>query len=195
MHDPGRHDHGADRAADPDGASTAPKADAGASTAAATDLATRLRAGETIDAAEVSGLGIDRDGFGSKAIGLEWRTFALDRVTASLDCTERHHQPYGIVHGGVWCSVVESLASIGAALRAVASGEVVVGVANSTDFLRAHRTGRVEAVAEPVHVGRTQQLWQVVIRRAVDDKVVARGQVRLQQLPADRPLDGKVASA
>jgi 1,4-dihydroxy-2-naphthoyl-CoA hydrolase len=65
-------------------------------------------------------------------------------------------------------------------------GDIVVGVANATDFLRAHREGRVDLVAEPVHTGRTQQLWQVVISRATDGKPVARGQVRLQQLPGDR---------
>jgi 1,4-dihydroxy-2-naphthoyl-CoA hydrolase len=78
------------------------------------------------------------------------------------------------------------MASFGAALRASLTGDVVVGVSNSTDFLRAHREGRVDLVAEPIHTGRTQQLWQVVITRATDGKPVARGQVRLQQLPADR---------
>jgi 1,4-dihydroxy-2-naphthoyl-CoA hydrolase len=48
----------------------------------------------------------------------------------------------------------------------------------------------VDAVAEPIHAGRTQQLWQVVLSRAEDGKPVARGQVRLQQLPADRFAGG-----
>jgi 1,4-dihydroxy-2-naphthoyl-CoA hydrolase len=155
----------------------------------------RLRAGETLDPAALGVFTSSADVFGSSTLGLVWDGLSLDRVTAHLDCDERHHQPYGIVHGGVWCAVVESLASVGAALRAVAAGGVVVGVSNSTDFLRAHRTGRVDAVAEPLHVGRTQQLWQVVLTRAVDGKVVARGQVRLQQLPADRPLAGEVPGA
>jgi 1,4-dihydroxy-2-naphthoyl-CoA hydrolase len=158
-------------------------------------LARRLRAGETIQASELEGLEFDGDTFSRQAIGLRWETFALDRVTASVECGEQHHQPYGIVHGGVWCAVVESLASIAGALHAAVSGDVVVGVSNATDFIRAHRTGRVDAVAEPVHVGRTQQLWQVTIRRASDGKVVARGQVRLQQLPGDRELAGKAANA
>jgi 1,4-dihydroxy-2-naphthoyl-CoA hydrolase len=158
-------------------------------------LARRLRAGETIGADELEGLGFGSDTFSRQAIGLRWETFALDRVTASVECGEQHHQPYGIVHGGVWCAIVESLASIAGALHAAVSGDVVVGVSNATDFIRAHRTGRVDAVAEPIHVGRTQQLWQVAIRRASDGKVVARGQVRLQQLPGDRELAGKAANA
>ena len=146
-------------------------------------LAERLEAGETVRVADLHGFDdIDRDGFGSGTLGLVWDTFAHDRVTAHLDVDPRHHQPYGIVHGGVWCAVVESVASIAGALRVVASGRYVVGVSNTTDFLRAHRHGRVDAVATPVHVGRTQQLWQVALHRAADGKAVARGQVRLQNV-------------
>lgn len=159
------------------------------------ELAARLRAGEELGAELLGPLGMDRDRFGGQAIGLVWDRLSLERVTAHLDVDERHHQPYGIVHGGVWCAVVESLASVGGALHAVAHGEVVVGVSNTTDFLRAHRTGRVDAVAVPVHVGRSQQLWQVVLTRAGDDKPVARGQVRLAQLPADRQIAGRAAGA
>lgn len=161
--------------------------------ASMTELGSRLAAGETLDAAQLSAIALDGDRFGTGAIGLVWGTFALDRVTAHLDCGERHHQPYGIVHGGVYCAVIESMASVGGALRAMATGDVVVGVSNATDFLRAHRTGRLDAVAQPVHVGRTQQLWQVVLSRATDGKDVARGQVRLQQLTADRALAGQAA--
>lgn len=124
-------------------------------------------------------------------LGLELDEVGPDRVTAHLECGPAHHQPYGIVHGGVFAAIVETLGSIGGAVNASRDGNVVVGVSNSTDFLRAHREGRVEAVAEPVHVGRSQQLWQVVIRRASDGKPVARGQLRLQALPHDRDLAGR----
>ena len=140
----------------------------------------RLDAGEVLDADEVRGAFAIDDAFAVGNLGIAWESFSTERVTAHLVLDERHHQPYGIVHGGVWCSVVETLASVAAWLRVASRGLVVVGVANSTDFLRAHRTGRVEAVAEPLHVGRTQQLWQVVISRTDDGKAVARGQVRLQ---------------
>ena len=122
------------------------------------------------------------DHFGAGLLGLELEELSLEHVAAHLDCDERHHQPFGIVHGGVWCAVVESLASIGAAMHAVQQGRQVVGVNNSTDFLRAHRLGRVDCRARPVHVGRSQQLWHVVLDRAEDGKTVARGQVRLQNV-------------
>jgi uncharacterized protein (TIGR00369 family) len=58
----------------------------------------------------------------------------------------------------------------------------VVGVSNQTDFLRAVRTGTLRAVGEPIHRGRLQQLWLVEIRDE-DERLVARGQVRLQNIP------------
>lgn len=143
-------------------------------------LSARLEAGETLDASALGAL--TEDGFGSGTVGLVWDAISWDRATAHLDVDARHHQPHGIVHGGVWCSLVESLASVAGAVRAAASGHIVVGVSNATDFLRAHRHGRVSAVATPIHVGRTQQLWQVEISRTSDGKVVARGQVRLHNL-------------
>jgi len=60
-------------------------------------------------------------------------------------------------------------------------GGAVVGVNNNTDFLRAIGSGTVYGTATPVHRGRRQQLWLVTITDA-DDRVVARGQVRLQNL-------------
>jgi uncharacterized protein (TIGR00369 family) len=140
----------------------------------------RLQAGETLTPEDLEGfLAVRDDGFGTATLGLVWDRISLAEVAGHLDIDDRHRQPYGIVHGGVWCAVVESLASVAAALRVVGEGRVVVGVSNSTDFLRSHRDGRVDAVATPVHVGRSQQLWQVVLARASDGKPVARGQVRL----------------
>lgn len=143
-------------------------------------LVARLDQGEVVAADEVTWLSLDT--FVTGRLGLVWDTFSRDRVTAHLDIGPEHHQVHGIVHGGVWCAVVETLASVAGALAVRPVGWAVVGVSNSTDFIRAHRDGRVDAVAEPLHLGRTQQLWQVVISRAADGKTVARGQVRLQNL-------------
>lgn len=132
---------------------------------------------------------MDPGGFVS-GIGLVFDGLDDGGVRAHLDCGPAHHQPYGIVHGGVYASIVETLASISAALDVAEDGKVVVGVSNSTDFLRAHRAGRIDAVAAPIHRGRLQQLWQVTITRASDDKVVARGQVRLQVLDPDQVRSG-----
>jgi 1,4-dihydroxy-2-naphthoyl-CoA hydrolase len=137
--------------------------------------------------AEASGLEL---GGWEQAIGLTMVEETAERVVAYVDISPTHHQPYGITHGGVWASIVESVASRGAARAALAMGfPGVVGTSNLTDFLRSLATGRVDVVGEPVFVGRTQQLWTVAISRASDQKLVARGQVRLQNLqtlPAHR---------
>ncbi|MGY2002088.1 PaaI family thioesterase [Blastococcus sp. SYSU DS1024] len=104
------------------------------------------------------------------------------RVTGHVDLGPDQHTPWGVVHGGLYCSVVESAASIGASLAVRDRGQFAVGVNNNTDFLRSMTSGRVDVVAEPVQQGRTQQLWQVALTRE-DGELVARGQVRLQNVP------------
>lgn len=104
------------------------------------------------------------------------------RITGWFEVGPQHHQPFGILHGGVLCSVVETFASVGAMEAVRPSGRQVVGVANATDFLRSTVSGRLDVVGTAVHQGRTLQLWDVAITRAVDGKDVARGRVRLQVL-------------
>jgi len=116
-----------------------------------------------------------------KAAGLRLRAVGPDRVEGEIDLGPEHHQPWGIVHGGVYATAVESAASIGAAEAARARNLQVVGVHNSTDFLRAVRGGRVQVVAVPIHQGRTTQLWEVTITDE-RDLPVAVGRVRLQNL-------------
>jgi 1,4-dihydroxy-2-naphthoyl-CoA hydrolase len=113
-------------------------------------------------------------------LGLELVSADGDRVTARLPVAPHLHQPYGIVHGGVYCSVVETTASIGGALWFGDQGHVV-GVANSTNFLRSVREGELAVEATPVHRGRTQQLWQVTVTDD-RDRLVARGEVRLANI-------------
>jgi uncharacterized protein (TIGR00369 family) len=123
-------------------------------------------------------------------LGLEMLEVTPARVIARLEPGPRHHQPYGILHGGVYCSIVEDVASHGAGVAAAERGQRgVVGIANATNFLRSHRTGELRAVGEPIHASRTQHLWEVVITRTSDGKAVARGQVRFQvldHLPSER---------
>jgi 1,4-dihydroxy-2-naphthoyl-CoA hydrolase len=120
------------------------------------------------------------------ALGIRVEEMTARRVVAYVDIDERHQQGYGIVHGGVWASVVETVGSHGAAMAAheLTGQMAVVGIANSTDFLRPHRTGRVRATGTPIQTGRTQQIWLVEIEREDDGKMVARGQLRVQNLPA-----------
>ena len=119
-------------------------------------------------------------GFNS-VLGLRFDVVTPDRVEMSLDVRPELLQPYGIVHGGVWCSVVETAASVAAAQWYGERGRVV-GVSNQTDFLHGIGSGTATAVATPIHRGRLQQLWLVEIA-GPDGRAVARGQVRIQNLP------------
>ena len=117
-------------------------------------------------------------------VGLELRDISADRVTARLPVAPHLHQPYGIVHGGVLCTVVETTASVGAATWFGDRGNVV-GVSNHTNFLRAVRDGVLDVVATPVHRGRTQQLWQVAVTDE-QERLVARGEVRLANITPEQ---------
>jgi len=120
-----------------------------------------------------------------KELGLVFTEISPDRTRAQLDLVPKLLQPMGIVHGGVYCSMVESLASVAAYTWIAANGGgSVVGVNNNTDFLRAISSGTVYGAANPVHRGWRQQLWIVTISDS-DDRLVARGQVRLQNLDAE----------
>jgi 1,4-dihydroxy-2-naphthoyl-CoA hydrolase len=105
------------------------------------------------------------------------------RVHASMTLGDAHHQPFGIVHGGVYAFAVEGVASTGANAAVAERGMYAVGVNNSTDFLRPISEGTVDVVAEPIFQGRNQQLWAVEITRRSDGKLVARGQLRLYNRP------------
>ncbi|MEV4631487.1 PaaI family thioesterase [Micromonospora sp. NPDC049523] len=139
------------------------------------------RGGAAVDFSELTG------GFAG-LLGLRLDEATPERVVITWDCGPDLHQPYGIQHGGVYSSVVETAGSIGGAIWWGDRGQVV-GVSNQTDFLRAVREGELTAVATPVHQGRSQQLWQVDITDA-GGRLVARGQVRLQNLTPAPPAAG-----
>jgi uncharacterized protein (TIGR00369 family) len=130
----------------------------------------------TTDFPEGLGRGFDTE------LGLTYLDLTPDGGRAQLTIHEKLLQPWGIVHGGVYCSIVESLASVsGHIWLSENGGGTVVGVNNNTDFLRAIGSGTVTAVSTPIHRGRRQQLWLITITDE-DDRLVARGQVRLQNI-------------
>jgi 1,4-dihydroxy-2-naphthoyl-CoA hydrolase len=119
-----------------------------------------------------------------RILGLRFEEVGPERVTASFETGPDHHQPWGLVHGGVFTAVIETVATTGAYQAVEDRGQLAVGVNNVTDFMRPHQQGRLDVVAEPLQQTKTQQLWQAVITRE-DGKTVARGQVRLQNIAAD----------
>lgn len=116
----------------------------------------------------------------AESLGLHVTRADGDGVSATWKASAPMHQPHGIVHGGVHCSVVETLASLGAALWLGDRGRVV-GISNATDFFRAVTEGELTSRGRPIHRGRSQQVW-VIETRDDQERLVARGQVRLQNL-------------
>lgn len=83
------------------------------------------------------------------------------RVEAHIAVRDELKQPFGIVHGGLYCAVAESLASIGTWLGVRDEGRVAMGLSNQTSFLRPVRDGVIRAHATPLHRGRTTWVWDV----------------------------------
>jgi len=115
-----------------------------------------------------------------KLLGIRIEEASGDRVVLTCPVTPDMHQPFGLVHGGVYATLAETAASVAGASWFGDRGKVV-GVSNHTDFLRAVREGGLRAEATPLSRGRTTQLWQVEIS---DDcgRLVAHSKVRLQNL-------------
>jgi uncharacterized protein (TIGR00369 family) len=124
------------------------------------------------------------------AMGLAFISATPDEVVAELEVGPQHLQPYGIVHGGVYCGVVETTCSVGAGLFSAAAGQAVVGVENHTSFLRAVRSGRLRVTALPLSRGRRTQIWEASIRDG-RGRLVASGRVRLLCLEQGSHLAGE----
>ncbi|WP_439028871.1 PaaI family thioesterase [Gordonia terrae] len=105
------------------------------------------------------------------------------QVSGYVELGADHLTPWGVVHGGVYATIVESAGSIGASAAVRDKGQFAVGLHNSTDFLRSSTGGRARVLAEPIQQGRTQQLWLVTITDETRGKALARGQLRLQNVP------------
>jgi 1,4-dihydroxy-2-naphthoyl-CoA hydrolase len=95
--------------------------------------------------------------------GLVLTAVAEDRVSAEVEVREELKQPAGLVHGGVYASIAESIASLGTALGVAADGKMAMGLSNQTSFLRPITQGTVHATAVVKHRGRTTWVWEVEI--------------------------------
>ena len=121
-------------------------------------------------------------------LGVEHVEITTDRVVVRYTIGPEHLQPFGIPHGGIYCAVHETAASIAAQMWLGTKG-VVVGTNNSTDFLRRAQIGDVVTVtATPIHRGRSQQLWHLDSHDQAD-RLIAQGQVRLANLDQEIPAE------
>lgn len=106
-------------------------------------------------------LGFDR------LYGLELLELSDTEVRAQVAVREELKQPAGLVHGGVYASIAESIASIATGMSVLGDGLVAMGMSNSTSFLRPITGGSINAHANRLHHGRTTWLWDV---RFTDDE-------------------------
>lgn len=96
-------------------------------------------------------------------LGIEVVEAGPDRCVATMPVTPRHHQPLGYLHGGASVALAETVASVGAFLAAD-EGHTAFGQEINANHLRSVKDGTLTAVATPVHVGRTSQVWGVEVR-------------------------------
>lgn len=106
-------------------------------------------------------------------LGIRYTHVANGVVRSEVPVKPHLFQPAGMVNGGVFATIAESAGSIASM---VAAGGPVVGVNNTTDFIRAVREGVIEAEATPIQIGRRTHLWQIEMTQ--NGKLVARTVLR-----------------
>jgi uncharacterized protein (TIGR00369 family) len=99
----------------------------------------------------------------AESIGVEWVDLDPDNARARIEVEQRHLQPFGVVHGGVYASLAESLCSAATYGAVRDDGMVALGQSNDTNFLRPISEGHLNAAARTRHRGRTTWLWDVEI--------------------------------
>lgn len=133
---------------------------------------TRLAADDGLDAGQLAQLN-ERLGGLEKNLGIRFTRVGPVGAAAELPVAEHLLQPVGLVNGGAFSAMGES---VGSMAGLVAAGGPVVGINNNTDFIASVRSGVIEAVAEPLQTGRRTQLWQVIMTH--EGKLVARTTLR-----------------
>jgi 1,4-dihydroxy-2-naphthoyl-CoA hydrolase len=119
------------------------------------------------------------------AIGIEVIELTTARVVATMPVDDRTRQPFGLLHGGASVALAETVASLGAFANIDDSRFAAVGIEINANHLRAKRDGTVTATAQPVHVGRTTQVWSISIVDEEDRPVcVSRCTLAIVPIPA-----------
>ena len=98
-------------------------------------------------------------------------------VKSKLDVKDHHKQPMGLVHGGIYSTLAETISSYGANFL---DGGTYVGVNNNTDFLSSVKDGEIVCIAEPIRIGRSYQLWECKMYN--EEKLCAVSKVRLSKI-------------
>ncbi|MDT8438072.1 MAG: hotdog fold thioesterase [Wenzhouxiangellaceae bacterium] len=119
-----------------------------------------------------------------EVLGIRYTDVGDDYVVATMPVDARHHQPYGILHGGATAALAETVGSMASGLKLHGSGQTAVGLELAVNHLRPVRVGQVSARAEAVHLGRTTHLWQIDVTDEAG-KRVARAKLTMMVRPAE----------
>jgi len=95
------------------------------------------------------------------ALGVELLEWTPERARGRVPVSDRVKQPYGLVHGGVYSALAESLASIATAAAVYDDGMIAVGLSNHTSFIRPVTKGFVNGDGRCRHRGRTTWIWEL----------------------------------
>jgi 1,4-dihydroxy-2-naphthoyl-CoA hydrolase len=123
-------------------------------------------------------------------IGTQWLDLGPNEARARLAVEDHHKQPFGVVHGGVFATLAESVCSPATYRAVVDHGMTAVGQSNHTSLLRPVSQGHLNAVARPRHRGRTTWVWEVEITDD-DERVCALARVTMAVRPAGRDGGGQ----
>jgi 1,4-dihydroxy-2-naphthoyl-CoA hydrolase len=96
-----------------------------------------------------------------EALGFQLTDLEPDVAHAHVEIDDRHRQPLGVVHGGVYAALAESLASHATAVAVLPDGHQALGLSNLTSFFRPVSSGLIRAEATRLHRGRTTWVWDV----------------------------------
>lgn len=120
-------------------------------------------------------------------LGIELKEQSKERVVATMPVDSRHHQPFGILHGGASVVLAETVASVGAALNALPD-RTAVGMEINANHIRPKRSGMLRAEATPAHIGRSSSVWEV---RITDEagKLICLSRCTLAFVPLNREAD------
>jgi len=94
-------------------------------------------------------------------LGVEILEVTAERARGRVPVSNKVKQPYGLVHGGVYSALAESLASIATATSVYEDGMIAVGLSNHTSFIRPVTKGFVNGDGRCRHRGRTTWIWEL----------------------------------
>jgi len=104
-------------------------------------------------------------------LGIEFTSVGKDFVSAKMPVDHRHHQPYGLLHGGASVVLAETLGSVAAHCTVLEEGKFTVGLDINANHIKSVKSGFVFGTTTPIHIGRSTQVWEIKITNEQEELV------------------------